>query len=106
MLDLRPCTACQRHVAITEAACPFCSASLVEAAPRSMPLGRLSRAAVFVGATLATAACGGKAKPETNVNTGSNTVQAVDAGVEEPVHHETNPTPMPYGAPPVRRRVV
>jgi len=39
---------------------------------------------------------GGKGQPETNVNTGSNTVQAVDAGVDEPVRHDQKPMPMPY----------
>jgi len=114
MLDLRPCTACQRHVAITEAACPFCSASLVETEPRSMPLGRLSRAALFAGAALATAACGGKAKPDPNLNTNDNTTQTADAGLTEApapdaaevVQPQRRLPNMPYGAPPARRRVV
>jgi len=112
MLDLQPCTACRRHVAITEVACPFCRASLGEGEARPRPLGRLSRAAVFASATLAAAACGGKTKPEPN----TNPARTADAGVTEtpapdaaePVREdpERNPVKMPYGAPPARRRVV
>jgi len=113
-MQLKPCAACQRHVAITETACPFCSESLEVASPRSSTLGRVSRAAVFAGAALATAACGGKkAKPaDPNIHT----QQTSDAGVVEspkdaaeevkvpvPDHHNQ---PMPYGAPPARRRFV
>ncbi len=110
-MQLKPCAACQRHVSITETACPFCSEPLDASPPRSSTLGRVSRAAVFAGAALATAACGKKAKqPDTKT---TNTVQ-VDAGVVEPPddprnrtrNTDPNSTPMPYGAPPARRRYV
>jgi hypothetical protein len=87
--------------------CPFCSAELAAPAPRSALLGRASRAAVFAGAALASSACGGKkAKSDTNVN---NTEPATaDAGVESPPPPppDKNNIPMPYGAPPARRRIV
>jgi hypothetical protein len=121
MPDLRPCTACQRHVELRETACPFCSAALQPAEPRSPFAGKITRAAVFASATLAAVgagACGGSKKPDTNTNT-NTVVQPArdDAGVADaaeapPVleerHHSRNPnnTPMPYGAPPARRRVV
>jgi len=79
--------------------------------PRDPLLGRLSRAAVFASAALASTACGGKKKPEaTNVD--QTSTQQADAGVETqttpPVTKEAEkaPIPMPYGAPPARRRVV
>ena len=110
-MQLKPCAACQRHVAVTETACPFCSEPLEVSPPRSSALGRVSRAAVFAGAALATAACGGKkAKPAD-----PNLQSTADAGVVEapkdaeeiklpvPDHHNQ---PMPYGAPPARRRLV
>lgn len=116
MIELRPCSECQRHVAITETTCPFCRVSLVAAEPRSLVRGRLSRAAVFASATLATtAACGGGKPKVDHKDTGSNTVQA-DAGTTEPPKPDAAPAeperipdhmqPKPYGAPPARRRVV
>lgn len=73
----------------------------------------MSRAAVFAGAALATTACGGK-KPKTEPVDNQQT-QAADAGVEPDQQEQTGPgdaeranpdIPMPYGAPPARRRVV
>ncbi|MDB4956377.1 MAG: hypothetical protein JWO36_3946 [Myxococcales bacterium] len=113
MIELRPCGECQRHVAVTESACPFCAAVLAAPAPRDLPLGRLSRAAVFAAGALAASACGGKAKPADHVQN----VPTADAGVtpdapKPPERIETGPmggdhTPArPYGAPPARRRLV
>ena len=110
MTDLKVCTGCRRHVASTESVCPFCSADQSVAAPTSGLLGRASRAAVFAGAALAsTAACGGK-KPKADNVQNQNTAAQVDAGTtqQEPdkTHVPDNNVPMPYGAPPARRRVV
>ncbi|HEU0034283.1 MAG TPA: hypothetical protein VFQ53_26855 [Kofleriaceae bacterium] len=107
MTELRPCTACHRHVATTETACPFCQTALPASAARPIARVRLTRAAVFASATLATAGCGGKSKPDTTTtNTGSNTATA-DAGVQEPPPPPPDHmSPKPYGAPPARRRVV
>ncbi|HEX5061195.1 MAG TPA: hypothetical protein VFV99_17635 [Kofleriaceae bacterium] len=109
MAELRPCTECRRHVAIDERACPFCNAELTVAAPSSTRLGRVSRAAVFAGAALATTACGGK-KPKTDTNVQDHEQTASgDAGVEQPPPpppDDKNNVPMPYGAPPARKRVV
>jgi hypothetical protein len=98
---------CRRHVAIGERACPFCRAELEVASPREGKLGRVSRAAVFAGAALATTACGGKKKADTLDNTQQQTATA-DAGVEQapPPPPDNSNVPMPYGAPPARRRVV
>ena len=114
MSELRPCTACDRHVAIDESSCPFCAAALAPAVPRPRIRGRLSRAAVFASATLAVAACGG-GKPKGSTNT-STTPPTADAGVEpapadapevvSPHREPDHISPKPYGAPPARRRVV
>jgi hypothetical protein len=110
MTELRPCGECRRHVSIAERVCPFCSAELAVASPRVPLLGRWSRAAVFAGATLASA-CGGKKAKSDTTNVDQQTQQA-DAGVTEPPKEPTTkepekaPMPMPYGAPPARRRIV
>jgi hypothetical protein len=114
MTDLRPCSGCRRHVSIAERVCPFCSAELALASPRDPLLGRMSRAAVFAGAALATSACGGKKAQPQNVDNQQAAQQ--DAGTEAPPpppdntdpNNPNNPNnvPMPYGAPPARRRVV
>jgi hypothetical protein len=55
---LAPCPVCHRHVRADEAVCPFCVAPLpvrTGDAPRALPRGRLSRAALMAagaGATL------------------------------------------------------
>ena len=109
MTDLKVCAGCRRHVSIDERSCPFCGAAQSTAAPASSLLGRASRAAVFAGAALATTACGGK-KPKTdNLQNQNNQAAQVDAGVETPPDNTNKPdntVPMPYGAPPARRRVV
>jgi hypothetical protein len=104
-MQLKPCAACQRHVAITEVACPFCSEPLEASSPRSSTLGRVSRAAVFAGAALATTACGKKAK-QPDMKTNTQQTQPADAAVVEDPKPDPNNTPMPYGAPPARRRFV
>jgi hypothetical protein len=50
---LHPCVACGRHVEIEEARCPFCGAACTRFEPRPVRAGRLARAVVFAGATLA-----------------------------------------------------
>ncbi|MCB9570480.1 MAG: hypothetical protein H6709_00165 [Kofleriaceae bacterium] len=119
MSDLAPCPACHRHVRVDEPACPFCGGETPAATPRPASRTRLSRAAVFAGAALAaggaatSAGCGGKAKPaDDNTITIGNS--APDAGVAEPPDAEPtrvdpdydHQIPMPYGAPPVRQRLV
>lgn len=120
MTDLQPCAACDRHVASTEPACPFCGATLTPVAPRPAVRRRLTRAALFAGATLATAtvaACGGgQAKPDP-VKAAPTTDAGVDAAAaatppqlppDEGGNRHSGPRPpnMPYGAPPARRRLV
>jgi hypothetical protein len=99
-------------VAIEETACPFCGAERTAGAPQDSRFARASRAAVFAGAMLATAACGGS-KPKTTESNVQNTetTATVDAGPEQVPDEQRqgpdpNNIPMPYGAPPARRRVV
>lgn len=115
MSELRPCTACDRHVAIDEPSCPFCAAPLEPAVPRPRIRGRLSRAAVFATATLATAAAcgGGKAKPDPTkpdpmpAASADAGVPPADAAEVTPPHRDPDHfIPKPYGAPPARRRLV
>jgi hypothetical protein len=78
-----------------------------------MRLGRMSRAAVFAGAALATtAACGGK-KPKAEQIDNQQQSASADAGMTEqtPPDNTNDPNnpnniPMPYGAPPARKRLV
>lgn len=113
MTDLRPCSGCRRHVALDERVCPFCEAPLAAVSPKDPLLGRMSRAAVFAGAALASTACGGKkAKTENVNNVEQQQSMKQDAGTTVPEPPDTGkepergPVPMPYGAPPARRRVV
>lgn len=112
MSELRPCEGCRRHVSITESSCPFCGTAREVEQPVGTRFGRASRAAVFAGAALASTACGGKKPAAQTVDNHATEAQA-DAGVATPPDHSdpndpNNPNniPMPYGAPPARRRVV
>ncbi len=63
MSQLEPCPHCDRHVKVSEPACPFCARSLADAfaqvAPRTAPRARLGRAAIFAFGVAASApACG------------------------------------------------
>lgn len=60
MGKLSPCAQCRRHVRADEATCPFCGSEVTTAEPvPSRPALRLTRAALFAGATLLAPACGG-----------------------------------------------
>jgi hypothetical protein len=117
MTDLQPCPGCRRHVRLDEVSCPFCAAALDGGEARSPSTTRLSRAAVFAGAALATVAagCGGKQTtgPDNQVveNEATTVVDAAptpDAApvVQSPVDDYDNSCCMPYGAPPARERLV
>jgi hypothetical protein len=108
MTDLRPCSGCRRHVALDESVCPFCGDALAATSPYRIVFGRVSRAVVFGAALAGGAACGGKkAKTDTNMqNTQTSTVDAGTTTPDETKVPERAPVPMPYGAPPARRRVV
>ncbi len=56
-MALHPCTQCGRHVRHQEKHCPFCSAALAEMTDDQAPVLRVSRAAMWLGATLAISAC-------------------------------------------------
>ena len=101
-MQLTPCTECHRHVAITEHSCPFCG-GVIEAPRRASRLGRVSRAVVFASAAAAAASagCGKKAKQPDN-----KTQPAPADAAAEPIKPDPNNMPMPYGAPPARKRYV
>jgi hypothetical protein len=105
-MELTPCVACDRHVSITEATCPFCGGGVAATMRRPSKLGRVSRAAIFAGAALATAACGKKAK-QPDLKQQQQQTRTPDAGVDDPRDpNNPNNIPMPYGAPPARKRHV
>src|SRR4051794_15196866 len=63
---MTPCTSCRRHVALDERVCPFCGAAVTPAAPRPMiAVSRLTRSAVFAGASLASGCWVDKSPPPT-----------------------------------------
>ena len=109
MTDLRPCPECRRHVRIDETACPFCRAVLAPATPPTLPVGRLTRAAVFA-AGAALAGCGGPQKTEGPPPAEADAAAVAaepDAGTAQPPPPPPDHgTPMPYGAPPARDRLV
>jgi hypothetical protein len=125
MIDLRPCSACRRHVRVDASACPFCGAPAEAAQARSMPRGRLTRAAVFAAGTAlagAAAGCGGSeaADDQDGYETtgggdtgGGGDVIVDDTGGGGDVEDTEDDYPppdhdvaMPYGAPPARSRLV
>lgn len=117
MIDLRPCPACRRHARIDAELCPFCNALLDAAPARSMPRGRLTRAAVFAaGAALAgaTVGCGSSEGADEHVDEqtteGDEYVGDDMGGGDDLTEDEADPpdhdVAMPYGAPPARNRLV
>lgn len=133
MAELHPCPECNRHIRATETACPFCAAAITHAPiARRLPIGRLTRAAVFASALAGTAAACGPSKPKTDTpqdkqqqmtpdaQAAAPTPGPADAGAAEPPPPATadaatppppppppdHPIPKPYGAPPVRNRIV
>lgn len=65
-MRLTACSGCQRHVRVSEGACPFCGAEVdaASAPPVPVDLGRLGRAALFAfGATLGATAVGCDSAP-------------------------------------------
>lgn len=51
-----PCTACRRHVRVSEPRCPFCGGAVGEA--RYTPRGRGPRAAILFASVVGVAGCG------------------------------------------------
>jgi hypothetical protein len=89
MSHLVPCPECNRHVRVTETACPFCALPLdLGASPEpQLPRTRLSRAATFAfGATLvsasALAACSSDSDGGKGGGAGGKS-SAGDAGAEQ-----------------------
>jgi hypothetical protein len=74
---------CHRHVAAAEIFCPFCSAELAPSTPRhSVAAARLGRAAIFAGATVASACwTGPQANPDTTVHRQQQQVEAKAATI-------------------------
>ncbi len=108
-MHLTPCAECHRHVAITETACPFCGGVIeMPRTPRASRLGRVSRAVVFASAAAAVAGAGCGKKGKQPDGKGSQQVAPADAAVDPPPPppDDKNNVPMPYGAPPARKRYV
>lgn len=117
MAELVPCGCCRRHVAINEAACPFCAAVVPPSrSQRFIPRG-FSRAAVFAAA-LTGSACDQGAKPAKQPDKVGSAAGPSDAAVDaltpeelerirrqEQEELQRHPA-MPYGAPPARARFV
>lgn len=113
---LAPCSGCQRHVRVSESACPFCGLARRAAAATGVseePSG-LSRAAVLVlGASLALAGCrrgddgGPTMAPNNNNNASQHSTEPSSAdiygGPPPPAQRrqpDPNITAPAYGAPP------
>ena len=135
MTELDPCPSCRRHVAVVEAACPFCGLVLAARTAQPLAANRLARAAIFVaGAALAGCWTNKPAPKDTAVKTSPPdagvALQRADASTKPPHDDDENlkglgpnqrryqhhpctspgngqpPVCAPYGAPPARRRIV
>lgn len=63
MNPLEPCPHCHRHVKVSETTCPFCAEAIaLVATSRTLPAGRIGRAALFAFG-VAASACGDNALP-------------------------------------------
>ena len=106
---MTPCPRCRRHV--RESTCPFCGAAIMPVASRPIiAVGRLTRSAVFAGASLASGCWVDKAPPpttpttpvkQTPSNASRGTVRGVviDAATGRPVNQAwIQITPNPYNA--------
>jgi uncharacterized membrane protein YgcG len=115
MIDLTPCSACSRHVRVDAQACPFCGSAIAALAPRAVPRGRLTRAAVFVAGTALAGAsgCGGSESAEDgqdyDTTGGGDTGGGSSGGGGDSYNDDDDAdhdVAMPYGAPPARSRLV
>ncbi|MCC7541585.1 MAG: hypothetical protein IT379_35530, partial [Deltaproteobacteria bacterium] len=113
-IDLRPCPSCRRHARPTES-CPFCGASLDDAAVSpALAIHRVrARAAVYLGAALMLTACGDDdgttdgGTSDTGIAidaTGPDLGGAPDTGPADTGPPDTGPEPdfgvfPPYGTP-------
>jgi hypothetical protein len=100
MTELRPCTQCRRHVRVDARACPFCSVALSAGEPRTLPVGRLTRAAVFAGAMLASSCGSSQSKPDTGQGAHMPPPAPPDAAIADasPPPDATPPDAMPPDA--------
>jgi hypothetical protein len=63
---MTPCPTCRRHVVLAETACPFCGAAITPVPQRPIiAVSRLTRSAVFAGASLASSCYVDKTPPPT-----------------------------------------
>ncbi len=89
---LLPCPSCARHVRVSEASCPFCTAALPlshrRAGPAPLPKRRLGRAALaaFGAAAIATSGCGddGTAMDSSVADSAIDTIPSFDAAYGGP----------------------
>jgi hypothetical protein len=101
-MALHPCPRCDRHVRHTEALCPFCQSPLQTRVDDDTPVARVSRAAMWLGATLALGACERSTETLTTTVTPTSAPpsstavhSATSAPQVLPTTVETNPTTRP-----------
>ena len=98
-LMLAPRPECSRHVRVDDASCPFCGRAmpLERAAPptRALPIGQLTRAAVFFGGATLLNACG----PQPVAQPYGVPVQDPPPRTEQPQRPPDTPVAQPYGVP-------
>ena len=102
---MTPCPSCRRHV--RENVCPFCGATVVHVASPIISMARLTRSAVFAGASFASG-CWTDKPPTTTTTTPvhhtaatAGTVRGIviDAATGQPVNQAwIQITPNPYNA--------
>jgi hypothetical protein len=133
MSPLRECQECHRHIRLSESVCPFCSQAVSASSSRS-PLRAAIFAGAIAGASAMGCGDAKPAVEDPSDTTDSVQVGQSDAMFASPVDSETvdgesqeerdeevdprenwdrkrrvsdpNQPPMPYGAPPARRRLV
>ena len=85
MDELIECEGCRRHVRSTDARCPFCRASVtLRARPPSRVLGRVTRAALFYGAS----ALGCAEEPSVAPPVEPASSEVIEASEHDIVEHE------------------
>jgi hypothetical protein len=76
---LLPCAACARHVKSSDAACPFCGASMLGvASPATEPFRRMAAAAAVTAGVVALTGCSSSSSPSVSAYYGSAGI--TDAG--------------------------
>ncbi len=102
---LTPCSACGRHVRVSDVRCPFCGSEGARPAPRAVRVkGRPGRAALYaigIGtAALGAAACGGSVEARSDAAADAPTSTSRDAAAESETPGMDSGAPVQDGAAP------